>query len=112
MIRTGKEIDMFRPLVSTIALSCFALFVMVSGARGGSVNWAQFAQSPGGLAAIATGIATLGSCETPYEFSQDNDEDKIFVSVNCNEDDGESSVIIQFEHIGPHLIARRIDLAG
>lgn len=103
---------MFRPLVSTIALSCFALFVMVAGARAGNVNWEQFAQSPGGLAAIATGIATLGSCENPYDFRQEKDEDKVFVSVSCNEDDGESSVIILFDRIGPHFFARRIDLAG
>ena len=103
---------MFRPHVSSIVLSCFALLVMVSVVGAGSVNWEQFAQSPGGLAAIATGIATLGSCQNPYDFSQDKDEDKVFVSVSCNEDDGESSVIILFERIGPHFFARRIDLAG
>jgi hypothetical protein len=106
------EEQMFRPHVSSIVLSCLALFVIAPAAQAGSVNWEQFAQSPGGLAAIATGIATLGSCENPYDFSQDKDEDKVFVSVSCNEDDGESSVIIQFERIGPHLFARRIDLAG
>ena len=103
---------MFRPHVSSIVLSCLAFVVIAPAAYAGSVNWEQFAQSPGGLAAIATGIATLGRCENPYEFSQDKDEDKVVVSVSCNEDDGESSVIIQFERIGPHLFARRIDLAG
>ena len=103
---------MFRPHVSSIVLSCLALVVIAPAAYAGSVNWEQFAQSPGGLAAIATGIATLGPCENPYEFSQDKDEDKVLVSVSCNEDDGESSVIIQFERIGPHLFARRIGLAG
>jgi len=54
----------------------------------------------------------LPRLENPYEFSQDKDEDKVLVFVNCNEDDGESSVIIWFDRIGPHLFARRIDLAG
>jgi len=103
---------MYRPLVGSIVLSCLFLLAAPPGARAGSMNWEQFAQSPGGLAAIAMGIATLGSCGKPYEFSQDKDDDAILVSVSCNEDDGESAVIIQFERIGPHLLARRIDFAG
>jgi len=103
---------MFRRHVSSTVLSCLSLVVIAPAAYAGSVNWEQFAQSPGGLAAIATGIATLGPCENPYEFSQDKDEDKVLVSVTCNEDDGGSSAIIWFDRIGPHLFARRIDLAG
>jgi len=103
---------MFRPPVSSIVFSCLVMLAAPWAAHAGSIHWEQFAQSPGGLAAIAMGIATLGPCEKPYEFDQDKDEGKIFVSVNCNEDGGESSVIIQFERIGPHLLARRVDFAG
>ena len=103
---------MFRPLVSSIAFSCLILLVAPPAALAGAMDWEQFAQSPGGLAAIAMGIARLGSCENPYEFSQDKDDGKILVSVSCNEVDGESSVIIQFERFGSHLLARRIDFAG
>jgi len=97
-----------------VALASLLALTGVPSVKAESLTWEKYAQSPGGLAAIAAGIAMIGGCYKPYEFEQRSDGNTTSVSIHCKDKNGETSAIIQFEQVPGtrHLIPRSFHFAG
>lgn len=77
------------------------------------VDWERLANEPGALNAVATAIAMSGTCQVPFVFDQREEDDKLIVSVACeNTGDGAGSLNVTFEKLGVRLFAKGFEFEG
>ena len=105
------------PTLKTHAFRAAALAAIIaagsSAAKADPVAWEKLAQQPGALSAIATAISMSGSCQVPFTFDQNREDETLVITVTCADTgDGAGAIRVKFEAVGKNLFVTGFEFEG